>query len=336
MVSYVNKTILAPMVRCCTLPFRLLALHYGADIAYSEETIDHKIVRCTRVDNTALGTVDIVNNNNCNRNSNKNNNNNRNNVVFRTCELERGKVVFQMGTCDPERALKAAKILEKDVSGLDINMGCPKEFSIQGGMGAALLTKPDQVDKILRTLVSGLSIPVTCKIRILPELEDTLNLVKMIEKTGVKAIGVHGRMKEERSSQPCHDDVIAKVAQTVNIPVIANGGSKDIKKYEDIATFKTNTGCSSVMLARAAQWDPSVFRKEGCLPLLEVMREYTKFAVRYDSNVHSIKYALGKMMKNSSNGQKPELSQKLHGAKDIENICLILNMHDYWLSLRDR
>lgn len=71
-------------------------------------------------------------------------------------------------------------------------MGCPKEFSVQGGMGAALLKKPDTVKEILTTLVNGLSKPVTCKIRCLPTVQETLNLCKMIEKCGVKAIGVHG------------------------------------------------------------------------------------------------------------------------------------------------
>jgi tRNA-dihydrouridine synthase 2 len=64
---------------------------------------------------------------------------------------------------------------------------------IQGGMGAALLKKPDRVKEILTALVQSVSKPVTCKIRILPSLEETLKLVKVIEGTGVAALGVHGR-----------------------------------------------------------------------------------------------------------------------------------------------
>jgi len=312
MLTYDNKHILAPMVRVGTLPMRLLALKYGADLVYCQEIIDHRILVCTRVENKLLGTVDYIAPDGS--------------VTFRTCDQEKENLVFQMGTCDPERALKAGKILQQDVSGLDINMGCPKEFSIQGGMGAALLTKPEKVDQILRTLVSGLSIPVTCKIRILPKLEDTIALVKMIEKTGVKAIGVHGRMKEERSSQPCHDDVIAKISEAVEIPVIANGGSKEIKKYEDIQKFKDNTKCSSVMLARAAQWDPSVFRKEGNLPLVEVMKEYTKFAVRYDFVKENVKYVLCRMIGDTT---KEEAFMKIQMARDVQDICTALELDEY-------
>lgn len=61
---------------------------------------------------------------------------------------EKGRVVVQLGTSDGERALKAARLVEKDVAGIDINMGCPKKFSIQGGMGSALLDHPDKIKQV--------------------------------------------------------------------------------------------------------------------------------------------------------------------------------------------
>ena len=70
----------------------------------------------------------------------------------------------------------------------------------------------------------------------------------------------HHRWRELRSSQPCQCSFIKAIREAISIPVIANGGSLKIKKYSDIASFKEETGCSSVMLARAAQWNPSVFR----------------------------------------------------------------------------
>ncbi|XP_031698055.1 tRNA-dihydrouridine(20) synthase [NAD(P)+]-like [Anarrhichthys ocellatus] len=100
-------------------------------------------------------------------------------------------------------------------------MGCPKEYSTKGGMGAALLSDPDKIEAILKKLVAGVSIPVTCKIRILPSLEETVRLVQRIEKTGVAAVAVHGRLKEERPRHPLHLDHIQAVARAVSIPVIA-------------------------------------------------------------------------------------------------------------------
>lgn len=88
-------------------------------------------------------------------------------------------------------------------------------------MGAALLNKPETIKKILTNLVQNLTVPVTCKIRVLPSLEDTLNLVKMIESTGVAAITVHGRTKPERPNHDNRTDYIRSVAETLNIPVIA-------------------------------------------------------------------------------------------------------------------
>lgn len=147
-------------------------------------------------------------------------------IVFRTSPRERDHVVLQLGTCDPTRALKVAKIVENDVAGIDVNMGCPKRFSILGGMGAALLKQPDKASEILKTLVDGLSIPVTCKIRVLKNLEETLNLCDTLVATGISAITVHGRTVDERPQHPNRNEILKKVAEHLSIPVIANGGSK--------------------------------------------------------------------------------------------------------------
>ncbi|XP_028263250.1 tRNA-dihydrouridine(20) synthase [NAD(P)+]-like isoform X2 [Parambassis ranga] len=267
-LTFSNITALAPMVRVGTLPMRLLALDYGADVVYCEELIDIKMAQCQRVLNEVLETVDFVAPDD--------------RVMFRTCERERDRVVFQMGTADPDRALTVAQLVEKDVAAIDVNMGCPKEYST----------------KILKKLVTGVSIPVTCKIRILPTMEETVNLVQKIEKTGVAAIAVHGRFKEERPRHPVHCDYIQAVAQAVSIPVIANGGSSDlVKTNADIDEFRKLTGASSVMLARAAMWNASIFSKQELLPVEKVMEEYLKYAIRYDNNAFNTKYCLCQMLR---------------------------------------
>lgn len=150
--------------------------------------------------------------------------------------------------------------MENDVAGIDVNMGCPKEFSVKGGMGIALLNNAENAKKVLTALVTGLSIPVTCKIRIFPDIERTISLVKEFEAIGISAIAVHGRTRQERPQHKVHADMIQKVADNLNIPVIANGGSNQIKTHEDIYKFKTVSGATSVMIARAAQWNPSIFQ----------------------------------------------------------------------------
>lgn len=298
-LSFTNITALAPMVRVGTLPMRLLALDYGADVVYCEELIDIKMAQCHRVENEVLQTVDFVAPDD--------------RVMFRTCEREKDRVVFQMGTADPDRALIVARLVEKDVAAVDVNMGCPKEYSTKGGMGAALLSNPNKIESILKTLVAGVSIPVTCKIRILPTVEETISLVQRIEKTGVAAIAVHGRFKDERPRHPVHCDYIQAVAQAVSIPVIANGGSLDlVKTNADIELFRKATGASSVMLARAAMWNASVFAKEGPHLLEKVMEEYLKYAIRYDNNAFNSKYCLCQMLRDkveSPQGKQVQAAQ---------------------------
>ncbi|NXY47184.1 DUS2L synthase, partial [Ceuthmochares aereus] len=307
-----GKKILAPMVRVGTLPMRLLALDYGADIVYCEELIDIKMLQCKRVINgkysisfvKVLETVDFVTPNE--------------RVVFRTCEREKDHVVFQMGSADAERALAVAKLVESDVAGIDINMGCPKEYSTKASMGAALLSDPDKIESVNKIMSFSL----------IPQVEDTVNLVKRIEKTGIAAIAVHGRKKEERPQHPVHCDVIKAISEAISIPVIANGGSHDfIKEYTDIETFQKATAASSVMIARAAMWNPSVFRKEGLLPLKQVMQDYIKYAVRYDNHYTNTKYCLCQMLR-----EQLETAQgkKLHAAQSTQEICEAFEMADFY------
>lgn len=312
MLNYCNKVILAPMVRVGTLPMRLLALEYGADIVYSEEIIDFRLLKCQRVVNRILNTIDYIDEDQ--------------NVVFRTCEKEKKNVVLQLGTCSPDRALKAAKMVEKDVSGIDINMGCPKEFSIKGGMGAALLSQPEKVYAILSNLQQNLSCPVTCKIRVLPDIDETLKLAKIIESTGVSAIAIHGRIMVERPQHKNRNHVIKAISDILSIPVIANGGSGEINCYEDIEKFRQETGASSVMIARQAEWNCSIFRKEGKLPLDDVITKYIKYAVDYDYNVWNTKYCIQQML---GSLQESERGKVLLSAQQMEVICELWNLSDY-------
>ncbi|XP_038050372.1 tRNA-dihydrouridine(20) synthase [NAD(P)+]-like isoform X2 [Patiria miniata] len=313
-LTYANKVILAPMVRVGTLPTRLLALDYGADIVYCEEIIDHKMLQCERIENDILGTVDYVTRNG--------------KVAFRTCDKERDKVVFQMGTSDPDRALRVAKLLENDVAGIDINMGCPKEYSTKGGMGAALLTEPDKILKILTTLVQGISKPVTCKVRLLPSMEDTLALARTIESTGVAALAVHGRTKVERPQHAVNCEAIKAVANAVSIPVIANGGSKEhITTYEDIERFRQQTQASSVMIAREAQWNTSIFRRQGKLPHDDVIKGYLKYAVDYENPHANSKFCVLQLLHGNE-----ELSSHLAvlKTKNMAEVCKIWGMEGYY------
>lgn len=313
MVIYEDKIILAPMVRIGTLPMRLLALRYGADLVYSEELIDWKFLRSKRTVNDILHTVDYVDQTD-------------GTIVFRTCNEEKEKVILQLGTCDAGRALKVAKLVENDVAAIDINMGCPKEFSIKGGMGVALLAQPDKAYNILKTLVDNLSIPVTCKIRIQETPEKTLELVEKLASSGISAIGIHGRTRDERPQHAVHTDFIKHVSQRISIPVIANGGSKEIEKYGDIFKFKDLCGSSSVMLARAAEWNCSIFRKEGLLPMDTVIKDYLKLAVDYDNSPSNTKYCIQNILREL---QDTPRGRQFLDCQTLKQMCAIWDLEDY-------
>ncbi|KAL1494667.1 hypothetical protein ABEB36_010233 [Hypothenemus hampei] len=312
-LSYDNKVILAPMVRVGTLPFRLLALKYGADIVYTEELIDWKLLKSIRIVNDALGTIDYIDKSD-------------GTVVFRTCSTEKNKVVLQLGTCDPERALKVGKMIEKDVAGIDINMGCPKEFSLKGGMGAALLMQPEKAQAILTALVKNIEIPVTCKIRVFDSVEQTVSLVKKLESTGIAAIAVHGRTRIERPQHLNRNQTIAAIAQAINIPVIANGGSREIDRYTDILKFREDCGASSVMVARAAEGNCSIFCSKGMSELETVITTYLKLAVDYDNSPSNTKYCVQNMLKEL---QETPRGKKFLECQTLEQICAIWGLGEY-------
>lgn len=278
------------MVRVGTLPFRLLSAEYGADITYGEEIIDHKLLKCERRVNDVIGSTDIVEKG-------------TESIVFRTCPEERNRVVFQMGTSDAVRALRAAELVCKDVAAVDINMGCPKSFSISGGMGAALLSKPELIHDILTTLKRNLDTPVTCKIRLLKSTQDTVELARRIEKTGVAALAVHGRRVADRPRDPAKWSEIADVVDALTIPVIANG---DVFEYEDFGRIKTATGASSVMVARGALWNASIFSPNGKIPWEDVKREYIRKSILWDNDIKSTKHTLKEMIMHYSCLEYPE------------------------------
>ncbi|XP_035904059.1 tRNA-dihydrouridine(20) synthase [NAD(P)+]-like [Anopheles stephensi] len=312
-IDYRNKFILAPMVRVGTLPMRLLALEYGADLVYTEEIIDWKLLRAERHTNEVLGTVDYIDKTD-------------GTVVFRTCADEREKVILQIGTASVERAVAVGLMMQNDVAAIDVNMGCPKDFSIKGGMGVALLYDRPRAKAILEGLVQSVSIPVTCKIRVMPDPDETIALAKDLQSTGISAIGVHGRTKTERPRDPVNEDAIASVATALHIPVIANGGSQSITRRHDIVKFAQRCSTTSVMVARAAEWNCSVFRADGPLPLDDVIRRYLELSVRYDNSPSNTKYCVQMMLRSL---QESPMGRRLLDSQTMQQICDIWELGDY-------
>lgn len=256
-----RQHVLAPMVRVNTLPFRLLCLEYGADLVYSEELVARSLAETTRRLNPTLNSVDWV------KPSSKPG---VERLVLRVApELEANRLVVQLGAADAVPALEAARTVADHVAAVDLNMGCPVHFSTSGGMGAALLQEPDRAADILSTLRRNLTVPVTAKIRLLDSPEDTVELARRLQSCGVSALAVHCRQVHHRShAQPALWDWLSPVVDALDIPVVANG---DVFSYDDFERVCTATGCHSVMAARGALWNPSIFCDTGNDDLLRVV-----------------------------------------------------------------
>jgi tRNA-dihydrouridine synthase 2 len=133
-----------------------------------------------------------------------------------------------------------------DVSGIDLNCGCPKPFSTHAGMGAALLTNPDLLCSILTALREAMppEISVTAKIRLLPTQEETLKLVERIVQTGVSAITVHCRTKNMRPRERALIERLREIVDYVEtlgtgVAIIENG---DCFGFDDVTRVREETG----------------------------------------------------------------------------------------------
>lgn len=143
---------------------------------------------------------------------------------------------------------------------IDINMGCPQRKIAKRGAGAGLLKTPSSALELVRLIVGAVNVPVTAKIRLLPEQAEssTADFVRELELTGVAAVTVHARTCSQMFQGHSDWSAIRAAVQAVkSIPVIGNG---DITTPADAVTMMKETGCSAVMLGRAALKDPWLVR----------------------------------------------------------------------------
>lgn len=121
-------------------------------------------------------------------------------------------------------------------------------------------------------------------------------------------------------------DIIKIVAASVKIPVICNGGSKEIERYSDIEKYRLQCGASSIMIARAAEWNPSIFRKEGMLPIQDVIKKYLKLSIDLDNPSANTKYCVQNILREL---QESEMGKRFLEAQTMEQICDVWQMKDY-------
>lgn len=173
---------------------------------------------------------------------------------------EEEPVILQLFGSEPEIIAEEAARLQDQFAAIDVNMGCPAPKIVKNHEGSSLLKRPELVYQIVRQLAQAVHIPVTVKIRKGCAREDDLavEIAQICEEAGAAAITVHGRTAAEMYSGHADWDVIRRVKEAVQIPVIGNG---DVVSPESAAKMLSETGCDGVMVGRASRGNPWIFRE---------------------------------------------------------------------------
>lgn len=224
--------VLAPMAGVTDLPFRLLCREMGVGLL-SMEMVSAKAILYK----------------------------NRNTESLMEIAPGENPIALQLFGSDPEILGEiAAQIQNRPFDILDFNMGCPVPKVVNNQEGSALMKQPELVREIASSLVKASEKPVTVKIR--KGFDDAhvnaVEIAKILEDCGVAAVAVHGRTREQYYSGKADWEIIRKVKEAVSIPVIGNG---DVDSPKAAVEMLEQTGCDGVMIGRAAQGNPWLFRE---------------------------------------------------------------------------
>lgn len=231
-VTLENNVFLAPMAGITDMPFRILCKEQGCGLVYTE-MISAKGIYYNSEKSKELANID---------------------------KRERPASVQLFGSDPLIMARIAERLNGSNAAIIDINMGCPTPKITKNGEGCALMRNPRLAGEIIRAVSSASAKPVTVKIRKGWD-ENSINAVeiaRIAEENGAKAITVHGRTREQFYSGKADWNIIREVKKAVTVPVIGNG---DIFRPEDAKGMIDETGCDAVMVARGAQGNPWIFKR---------------------------------------------------------------------------
>lgn len=231
-IQFENNLILAPMAGVTDVAFRSIAISFGADAGVTEMVS----AKALSYDNEK--TEDLL----------------------KTAPNEKIKIVQIFGHEPKVMAeICASKYLSKfDI--IDINMGCPAPKIVSNGDGSALMKNMALSREIIEACVNATSKPITVKFRSGFDGENinAVEFARMCESAGASAITIHGRTRDMMYSGNVDLDIIRKVKESVNIPVIASG---DIVDRESLERTSEYTHCDGYMIGRGALGSPEIFAR---------------------------------------------------------------------------
>eukprot|EP01101_Sappina_pedata_P005994 TRINITY_DN2879_c0_g1_i1.p1 TRINITY_DN2879_c0_g1~~TRINITY_DN2879_c0_g1_i1.p1 ORF type:complete len:425 (-),score=130.51 TRINITY_DN2879_c0_g1_i1:45-1256(-) len=279
-----------PMVDQSELPWRMLSRQYGAQVCYTP--MFHSLL---------FSTVPKYREEH-----------------FTTCPEDRPLIAQFCGN-DPKTVLDAARFVQDHCDAVDLNLGCPQGIAKKGHYGSFLQDEWGLIEKIVSNLHQNLSIPVTCKIRIFPEVEKTIRYAQMLERAGCQLLTVHGRLREQKGADTGLADwsYIKAVKDNVKIPVYANG---NILCYDDILRCMKETGVDGVMTAEGYLHNPTIFNRDAKnVPVWKVAQEYLDYCGKYPTHHSNMKAHLFKLLLKSV-AVHTDLRDQLARCRSVEDI----------------
>jgi tRNA-dihydrouridine synthase B len=174
---------------------------------------------------------------------------------------EERPISIQIYGARPASMAEAAKVVEGiGADACDINMGCPANKVLKGCAGCSLMGNLDLAQEIIRAVRKSLTIPLTVKFRLglNDDAKNFLELGKICEGEGVNAVAVHARTAKQMFSGEARWSEIARLKQTLSIPVVGNG---DVRTAEDAVRMRRETGCDGVMIGRASMKNPWIYKQ---------------------------------------------------------------------------
>lgn len=231
-VTLDNNLVLAPMAGVTDLPFRLLCKEQGTGLICMEMVSAKAIMY-----------------------------RNKNTEALLEIHPKERPVSLQLFGSDPDIVSEMAKRIEdRPFSILDINMGCPVPKVVNNGEGSALMKNPALAEAIVAKTVKAIRKPVTVKIRkgFDDSMVNAVEIAKACEAAGASAIAVHGRTREQFYSGKADWGIIARVKESVSVPVIGNG---DVTDGATAGRLMKETGCDGIMIGRAVRGNPWIFRE---------------------------------------------------------------------------
>ncbi|KAK9512957.1 hypothetical protein O3M35_001257 [Rhynocoris fuscipes] len=288
----------APMVRYSKLEFRSLVRKYGADLCFTPMIMADSFVKSMDARNNEFTT-------------------NKDDIPL----------VVQFAANSVNDFVSAAELISPHSDGIDLNCGCPQRWAMQEGYGAAMLKKSELIRDMVRQVKNRIrpDFTVSVKVRLLDTVSKSVELCRSIEAAGASFITVHGRTVNQRSD-PVNTSAIRNIVQSVSIPVVANGG---VRNMSDVLALKESTKSNGVMVAQGLLTNPALFTGVSRTPL-SCIQDWIDIAISSDVQFQCFHHHLVFMLEKVFDKEQRRIFNKLSTRETVleflkENLGISLN-----------